>query len=214
MGVWNGDLQMVLHFDIFSRPCFVVFFFKKRNERNKSLPCWELTYPHHISVYLIFHDLPGILKTGYVRTRSLELREDISLHEITWANKNKPYYFSLCWLVNRDSCNGLLQSIYTWVVSPIQPNQPGFFVSMRPHDMNRRFFSFCVFRPRPGTFTPSNQHGWPAAKKKKNDKRGKAEKTLTNKTRMSRQMCECWGCWLTCFSWEKRCSFFFETLIS
>ena len=29
-------------------------------ERNKSLPSWELTYPHHISVYLIFHDFPGI----------------------------------------------------------------------------------------------------------------------------------------------------------
>ncbi len=42
--------------------------------------------------------------------------------------RKKPSYFPLYWLVNRDPYNGLLQSLYNWVVkSPIYPKQPGFF---------------------------------------------------------------------------------------
>ena len=41
------------------------------------------------------------------------------------SHEQKPSYFPLYWLVNRD---GLLQSLYNWVVSPpIYTKQPGFF---------------------------------------------------------------------------------------
>ena len=38
------------------------------------------------------------------------------LHNTIWATKKNPYYFPLYWLVNRDPYNGLLKSLYTWVV--------------------------------------------------------------------------------------------------
>ena len=41
------------------------------------------------------------------------LQKDVS-H--IWAMKENPYYFPLYWLVTRDPYNGLLSSLYTWVV--------------------------------------------------------------------------------------------------
>ena len=47
------------------------------------------------------------------------------------SHEKNPYYFPLYWLVNRDPYNGLLQSLYNWVVfHPLYTlNNQGFFTA-------------------------------------------------------------------------------------
>ena len=62
------------------------------------------------------------LEKNILQTKSLHLHVPQSMLLDSWymqiqvSHEKNPYYFPLYWLVNKDPYNGLLYSLYTWVV--------------------------------------------------------------------------------------------------